>query len=134
VSPYQRNLQGYRKIHVGTASPGKLLLMVYEGTLKFLRTAKMLMEKNQSGRASVYILKAASALIELISCLDFDKSPEIADTLKNLYVCLLSRLRNALQDNSIKEIEETINILGTLKDSWEEAFLHHNAELLKAAG
>jgi len=122
MSPYQRSIKGYRKVQVGTASPKKLLLMVYEGTLKFLKMAKMLIEKNQADRARIYLFKAIQALLELIASLDCDKSPEISNALKNLYVYSLDKLRGVLQNNSTQDIDEITRILESLKDAWKEAF------------
>ena len=122
MSPYQRSIKGYRKVQVGTASPKKLLLMVYEGTLKFLKMAKMLIEKNQADRARIYLFKAIQALLELIASLDCDKSPEISNALKNLYLYSLDKLRSVLQNNSTQDIDEITRILESLKDAWKEAF------------
>lgn len=109
-------------MQIDTASPQKLLLMVYDGTLKFLKMAKMLIQKNQANRARIYIFKATSALLELIASLDCDKSPEISNALKSLYVYSFDKLRTVLQNNSIEDIDEITRILESLKEAWKEAF------------
>ncbi|MCD4783769.1 MAG: flagellar export chaperone FliS [Candidatus Eremiobacteraeota bacterium] len=134
MSPYQRSIKGYQKVQVGTASPQKLLLMVYDGTLKFLKMAKMLIQKDQADRARVYVFKATLALLELISSLDCDNSPEISNALKSLYVYLLDKLKIVLQNNSIEDIDEITGILESLKEAWKEAFSSTGDEHINLSG
>lgn len=122
MSQNLKNLNGYRQVQVTTSSPEKLLLMVYGGAIKFLKKAKILMGKGQNDKAYLYILKAIAALVELISTLNHQESPEIAGALKKLYVYSMERLRYSIQSGEPGPIDEVVEILSELKASWEEAF------------
>lgn len=115
-------MKDYEAVQISGASQEDLLLMVYRGALKYLITAKALMEKNQKIKAHGNIMKGISAVSYLIATLDHDKSPEIAGNLQKLYVYVIDKLTQALKNSSPSDIQVGINILDNLKKSWEEAF------------
>jgi len=123
LSSKLKSLNGYKKVQVGTSSPEKLLLMVYNGSIKFLKTAKLLRRKKKGDRSKIYILKAIACVVELISTLNHDESPEIARSLKSLYVYIVDILRKSIQSETDDGIDESLDIMSTLREAWEEAFI-----------
>jgi flagellar secretion chaperone FliS len=134
VSAYKQSIKGYRQVQVETATPEKLLIIVYECAIKFLKTAKLLMEKGLYDKSAPYVLKATAAIIELIATLNTEKSPDIADALKKLYIYCMDRLRKAIRDRSIEDLDEAIKVMSTLKDAWDEAFAVGGPQSLKKTG
>jgi flagellar secretion chaperone FliS len=122
VSAYKQSIKGYRQIQVETATPEKLLIMVYECTIKFLKMARLLMEKQLYDKSAPFVLKATAAIIELIASLDVERSPDIAGALKKLYIYCMDRLRKAIQERTPEDVDEVIKVISTLKEAWEEAF------------
>lgn len=118
---YYKKRKDYRQVQVNTAAPEKLLIMCYDGLLKFLKTSRLLLEKGQKEKSDIYILKAVNVLVELIATLNSDESPDFSNNLRNLYVYLMGRLRDTMQSGNIEGIEYSINVISQLKDAWEEA-------------
>lgn len=118
---YAKKSKDYKLVQIKTAPPEKLLIMCYDGLLKFLKTAKLLVEKGQADKSSVYILKATNVIVELIASLKPEESPEFAENLKNLYIYLIERLRESLEKGTVEGIDYVIDVIASLKDTWEEA-------------
>lgn len=134
MAPYARSIQGYRNVSIGTASPDKLLMMVYKGALKFLNSAKIMMDKEQYDQAQAYVIKASSAVVELIATLDHSRSPDLANSLEKLYIYVLENLSKAVEERSSAKIEIAINIINTLTKTWEEAFEKMGKEAIQKTG
>jgi flagellar secretion chaperone FliS len=122
VTPYNRSIQDYNDVKYGSATPEKLLLMVYDGAIKFLRTAKFLREKDQESKAQVQIFKACDCVAELLATLNYDASPDISAALQGVYLHILEGLRLSIKNGTNKEVDESLMMLGSLKTTWEEAF------------
>jgi flagellar secretion chaperone FliS len=121
VTPYGKNIQDYKDVKYGSATPEKLLLMVYDGAIKFLKTAKFLREKDQETKAQVQLFKACDCVAELLATLNYDAAPEVAASLQRVYLYILEGLRLSIKNGTNKEIDEGMQMLGSLKATWEEA-------------
>jgi flagellar secretion chaperone FliS len=131
LTPYNRNVQDYKEVKYGSASPEKLLLMVFDGAVKFLKTAKFYREKNMESKAQVQIFKACDCVAELLATLNYEASPDIANALQRIYLHVMEGLRQSIMHGTNKEIDESMEILGSLKQSWEEAFSKQESQLQK---
>ncbi|MCE1245873.1 MAG: flagellar export chaperone FliS [Firmicutes bacterium] len=118
---YYQKKNDYRQVQIKTATPEKLLIMCYDGILKFLRTSKLLISKNQKEKSDIYILKASNVILELIATLRHDESPEFASALKSLYIYILDRLRESIRTGNEDGIDYAINVITQIKQTWEEA-------------
>jgi flagellar protein FliS len=121
VNYYYQKKNDYKKVQIKTATPEKLLIMCYDGILKFLRTSKLLISKSQKEKSDIYILKASNVILELIATLKPDESPEFAAALKSLYIYILDRLRESIRTGNEDGIDYAINIITQIKQTWEEA-------------
>ena len=110
----------YEEISVNTASPTRLVVMLYEGAIKALTRAandirtRDLVSKQKSVNQGMAIIK------HLRLTLDKDKGGQIAEELDRIYSYAFSRVL----DGSIKldagAIEEAIKVLSDLLPAWEE--------------
>ena len=83
----------YKKVDVSTASQNKLIIMLYDGAIKFLETACAAMDKKHGvEEAHNNILKAQEIIYELLSSLNYEAG-EIAERLASIYTKLMI-LRN----------------------------------------
>lgn len=116
-----KGLKQYRSDELNTADPRKIVLLLYEGALNFLQTAKECATLNDtSGRAN-NINRASAIIFELLNALDFEQGGKVANNLRDLYVFLLLRLIEANKGNKPAVIAECIPILETLHGAWNEA-------------
>jgi flagellar protein FliS len=110
----------YQEVAVQTSSPAKLVVMLYEGAIRFLNQsitaihAKDLDTKRQS------IDKAVAVIQHLQSTLDMTQGKEVAADLDKLYSYITSRILDASGKLQIAPLEEAIKLLTVLLSGWEE--------------
>lgn len=116
-NPYTK----YKETQVGTASREKILLMLYEGAIRFSKLCKIAMENKDMNEKGKYIGKTLDIVFELKNTLDFKVAPEIANQLEGLYNYMIEELTNANIKNEVKLVDNVINVLTTLYTGWKEA-------------
>ncbi|HRX15250.1 MAG: flagellar export chaperone FliS [Spirochaetes bacterium] len=115
-NPYDQ----YKKTQVNTASQGKLIVMLYDGAIKFLTIAAESMEPKTYDIVNHNIIRAQDIITELISSLNLDSGGEIANNLLSLYLYFKKRLLEANMQKDSKILEEVMKHLRELRDAWNE--------------
>lgn len=110
----------YKEVQVKTANKGKLLIMLYQGAIKFMRLAKTYIRDNNISEANENLIKAQNIVNELNATLDQERGGEIARNLSSLYNFMNRRLIEANIKKEIEPIEEVEEIMMGLLESWEE--------------
>ncbi len=113
--------QAYQKVDAQTASPGQILLKLYEGAIRFTKQAKQAIEDGDPGAKGQYISKTMAILDEFITALDHDASPELCGNLERLYLYLIYQLTHANTTMDPQPCQVVIEHLTTLHDAWEQA-------------
>ena len=88
-------IAAYQDNAVSTQSKGRLIVMLYDGAIKFMKLAIMEMEKKNYEAKGRYINKALDIINELNVVLDMDAGGEIAGNLRKLYIFMNNRLSQA---------------------------------------
>jgi len=114
-------LNEYRKTRILTATPGELIVMLYDGLLGRVEGARKHIENNKPALAGQLLSRAHDILHELMGCLDHEKSPELADNLTALYSYCANLLVEGLGKAEPKKFEEVYGLLKPLRDAWEDA-------------
>jgi len=117
----QESIQSYKYTSIETASPERLLIMLYDGAIKFLNIASNAINDKQVETSHKNILKAEAIIIELMSILDMDIGGEISVNLFNLYDFMYRHLVNANINQDTQKIQDVIDILNELRGAWVEA-------------
>jgi flagellar protein FliS len=105
---------------VASSDPLKLIVMLYQGALLAIASAKNQMLRNEIEAKSVSISKAISIIDEgLNSCLDMNAGGEIAQHLSALYSYMCQRLLIAHVKNDPAILDEIAHLLSELKGAWE---------------
>lgn len=117
-NPYEQ----YKRMQVETASPGRLLIMLYDGALKNLRLAQESIVQKKTNQAHNYLIKAQNIVMELNLDLNMDAG-EIATHLRGLYVYIHKRLVEANVKKDAAIIQESIDLLTELKEAWDAIIL-----------
>lgn len=128
---YRSPVQRYHEVQTQTASPGEILLALYEGIFRFLNAARRLLNEGQKGQASQQIRKAHAIISELYIALDNDKAPELCANLRNVYEFCLERLMHASIRSNQPAIDDVLRVLTPLREAWIKAV--PLAQLEKAA-
>ena len=116
--------RAYQAQSVLTASPGQLILMLYDGALKFLGHAKDALESTEEGprrfeRINTNLIKAQDIIAELKASLNMEAG-EYATNLDRLYDYYLRRLFEANMKKDVKRVIEVEALLRQLRDGWSE--------------
>lgn len=111
----------YMQNSISTQERGKLIVMLYDGAIKFLRVAKQKLREEDYARKGVYIGKAQDIVAELNNCLNVEAAPDIANDLRALYNFIHHHLNEANIERSVEKIDDCIGILDELRGAWEEA-------------
>ena len=75
---YERITREYQKNAVNGASPIQLVVMLYDGALKFMEAGKKAMAEGDRDKQNQNLQKAQKIVMELMSCLDMEEGKEIA--------------------------------------------------------
>lgn len=122
------NAEGYNaylRSKVMTATPAELTLMLYEGAIKFVNKAIMSIEKDDVMGAHNNLMKTQRIIEELRASLDH-KYP-VAKEFDTVYEYILRRFveANIKKDKDI--LEEVLEHLRTMRDTWKEVMKNANA-------
>ncbi len=117
---YQHAFNEYKKATVTSSSPGELILMLYNGLIRFLRHAKLALSEKNIEDAHNYIIRAEDIIETLLSALDYEKGGEIAKNLSMLYDYIYWRLVEANTKKDEKIIDEVIELIEPLREAWKE--------------
>jgi flagellar protein FliS len=113
----------YKQNHVTTASPIDLIIMLYDGCIKNLKIAKLLLEDTGSETAAQDFLntieKAEEIVLELIRSLNF--KVEMSNDLMNLYEFMLNEMVEVTVSKEKERLDPVIDMLSSLREAWAEA-------------
>ena len=110
----------YQTQQVTTADKGRLLLMMYEGAIKFLRQSKSGLEAGDISKFCRFLSKGQAIIAELMNTLDFEKGGKIAKDLDRLYDFMLFYLTEANIHQDGARIEKTISLINTIYSAFKE--------------
>ena len=119
----------YTQVRDVTASPGELLLALYDGLFRFMNGARAGIEKNDLRVARELLSKAYAIVSELYIALDHDASPELCQNLEGVYGFAMDRLMLASRKGDIKALDEAIRVLTPLREAWQTAVPQAQREL-----
>lgn len=108
----------YQNARVDTVSPVQLVVALYDGALRFLRTAALAIDDNDVAAKGVALNKAHAIITELMVTLDHEQAPELCAQLEALYSFVLDRIARANAERNIEMIDEAVRALLPLRDAW----------------
>jgi flagellar secretion chaperone FliS len=114
-------LDRYQEMKIQTASPQELLLITYDGALKAMRRCKRACVKGEETKARVELMTAMSAVLELNSTLNVEVAA-VGPSLRKLYLYVFDLLAKTVSNLDLKPLEESIRIMASLQESWQQAF------------
>jgi len=105
----------YRQTSVKTASPEQLIVMLYDGALRFLEQARVNIADGKD--PSEAIGRTQDIISELMASLD-RSAGQIAENLHLLYEFWIQQLFQALIRRDVKAVEEVSSMVRDLRESW----------------
>jgi len=121
---YDKVAKSYKAQSVQTASPGKLVLMLFDGCLRFTLAAKKAFDEEEFTKRNEDInnnlIRAQNIVTELQSSLDMSVPGDLPGTLFRLYDFVMHKLQQANLKKDPVPIAEAENIINELRDAWAE--------------
>lgn len=114
-NPYQQ----YRDTQVKTANQGKLILMLYDGAIRFLREAEENIPLKKYDIVNQRIVRTQDILTELMVSLNMSAG-ELSGNLYRIYEYLNRRLIEANIKKDVTILREVLQHLGDLREVWDE--------------
>ena len=137
MQPYSKVAKSYKASAVQTASPGRLVLMLFDGYLRFTAAATKswdepdLIKKNEGINNN--LIRAQNIVTELQSSLDLSVPGDLPGTLYRLYDYVLTNLQQANINKDVQKIIEADKVISELREAWSE-MLTQNPENTSPSG
>ncbi|MBK9324026.1 MAG: flagellar export chaperone FliS [Bdellovibrionaceae bacterium] len=113
--------QKYKNTSIQSASREKLLLMLYEGAIRFTKQAIKAAEEKNIAERGMNIGRAFDIVMELNNTLDHKVGGEIALHLEQLYMFLMEQFTKANISGSPEPLRASLKILENLYEGWVQA-------------
>lgn len=124
----KRQVMAYRTAEVNTASRLKLVIMMYDGAIRFLNECKKRIDAGDIAGRGLYISKAQRIIGELQETLDMQQGGEIAVQLERLYTFVIQNLTKANIKGDKAAIDHSLQVLENLRTAWQEVMLNAQAK------
>jgi flagellar protein FliS len=111
-------LATYQKNQVAGMSQRDLILLLYNGAIKFLEEARSELDNERTGAFADKVERVHRIIYHLYTSLDFDKGKEIAEKLGQLYSFVISQLYMLNSTRNVEIIDDISMILADLRDGW----------------
>ena len=121
----------YRQVATKTATPGQLVLMLFDGALRFLDKALVGFDLDDPLDSNLAInnniLKAQEILRELNMSLNMEKGGEFAATMRRLYNYYDLQLSQSNLQKDPSGVELVIRLLSVIRGAWAEMLTGNSA-------
>jgi flagellar secretion chaperone FliS len=118
VSGAARGALAYRTIDAQSRSPLELVVMLYDGAIRFLGEATDAHERHDHRARATGVSKALAIVGELRSTLNLDDGSDLALELDRLYDYMFGRLLEVTTKRDLSGIEEVRRLLVTVREGW----------------
>ncbi|WP_339205342.1 flagellar export chaperone FliS [Paenibacillus sp. FSL K6-3182] len=126
----QRNK--YLQNTVQTATPGQLLIMLYDGAIRFCRQGIEAIREQRYSDANTSLLRVQDIVSEFV--ITIDRSNPISENLLHLYEYFNMRLIEANMKKDVEPVEEVLSHLIDLKETWIQAAKQYNQLAAQTSG
>jgi flagellar protein FliS len=116
-----RGAEAYYQTHVQSRSPLELVVMLYDGALRFLDQAAAAMDEGDMVTKANAMSRSFAILAELQNTLNVAEGGEVARQLDALYSYMNDRLVDANTQRSSAPIRDVIRLLQPLREAWSQA-------------
>ncbi|MEI8281038.1 MAG: flagellar export chaperone FliS [Armatimonadota bacterium] len=117
---YNKGAQAYRQNAVMGASPVQLIIMLYDGAIRFMQEGKAALVNKDFETKNFKLQRAQKIVMELVSTLDIRNGGEVATNLLSLYTFVINELVEGNISDKTENIDHALKTMTDLRDSWVE--------------
>ena len=125
INPY---LKQYKKTQIDTTPKEQILLMLYDGAVRFLHQAKEGFAEKNIEKIHNNLIKVQNIITEFETTLDMENGGEFAQNLFALYEFMNRQLVRANMKKDEGALDIVIKHMTELRDTWREAVKKFKAE------
>ena len=118
----------YAKIGVNTATPLKLILMLYDGAIQFLNRAIEDADRGDIKNKNINANNARDIVLELNNSLNMEVGGEVAVSLRGIYFFMNRHILQTSWNNDTKGFREVIELLSNLREAWQHVYDHKGTQ------
>jgi flagellar secretion chaperone FliS len=115
-----RGINAYRQTEVQSRSPLELVVMLYDGALRFMNDAKAGFAEGNIPRRAEAMSRTMAIIDQLQNTLDMNAGGDIASSLDQLYTYVRERLLQASLQQSAAPVDDAIAVITNLREGWAE--------------
>jgi flagellar protein FliS len=120
------NLQGqhlgvYQSVQATTADPARLVVLLFDGAIRFLRQAAEGLDRGEIDIFATRVSRAQAIIAELSASLDHEAAGDLGASLARLYDFMGSHLTRGLIGRNGATAHEVIGLLQDLREGFEGA-------------
>ena len=121
VNPYNKYIKQYQTSNITTATPEKLMIMLFDGAIQFLQKAKTAIEEKNLLERSANIENARNIIRELMRTIDLENGNIVAKQLFKLYNKMATNLIKANVSRNADLIDIVIADLTNIRWGFQKA-------------
>lgn len=118
MNPYA-NTRAYQEQAVLTATPGQLVVLLYDGIVRYLRQADAALGEEAIAHANERLGRAEAIIDELHATLDL-RQGQIAENLEGIYVFWKRCLFEVRVDRDREKLARVVRMVGDLREAWAQ--------------
>ena len=120
-NPYNKYIKQYQTSNITTATPEKLMIMMFDGALQFLQKAKTAIEEKNFQERSQNIDGARKILRELMRTIDLENGNDVSKSLFRLYNRMVVKLIKANVQRNAGLIDEVVEDIMNIRWGFQKA-------------
>jgi flagellar secretion chaperone FliS len=120
MNPYASANQAYTESSVLTASPEQLVVMLYDGAIRFLSQASAALRAGNRQQFAVRVRRGEAIITQLNTTLDMQRGGDVAVRLRSIYMFCRRHLIDAQLKSDPERIDEVVALLQDLRESWAQ--------------
>ena len=121
TNPYNKYIKQYQTSNITTATPEKLMIMLFDGALQFLQKAKTAIEEKNLQDRAANIDGARKIIRELMRTIDLENGNDVSKQLFKLYNKMAMKLIKANVSRNISLIDEVVEDLSNIRWGFQKA-------------
>ena len=121
VNPYAKYIKQYQANNINTATPEKLMILLFDGALQFLQKAKNAIEEGNLKERSDNIDGARKIIRELMRTIDLENGNDVSKQLFRLYNRMAMNLIKANVQRDSGKLDEVIEDLSNIRWGFQRA-------------
>lgn len=111
----------YQGVEASTAGPAQLVLLLFDGAVRFLRQGQLALARGDSAGFARSASRAHAIIDELDGSLNPEVGGELVENLHRLYDFMLRHLAKAMGERSRSHLEQVLTLLQPLREGFEGA-------------